>query len=239
MRGRQSLYGGSFADETFEVGSFGCRPPAPPRRRLSRSLYSCSVYNLQRPPPPSTAEAHGPGSSEHGERRRAPPQPPCALCCTFRTRRPLCFDPRRDSPRRHATPAPTGPNTNSCQFFITTVPCPHLDGHHVVFGKVLSGMDVVKAIEHTKTDSGDRPEVRGGLASRTSSRTADGRSYGDAAGVRRNPFRRVLSQADVKVVNCGAASVGDAKAQKASRAARAGGDSQAHSWEKRVYNDIP
>ena len=34
-----------------------------------------------------------------------------------------------------------------------------LDGRHVVFGEVLSGMDVVTAIEHVKTDSSSRPEV--------------------------------------------------------------------------------
>jgi len=50
------------------------------------------------------------------------------------------------NPRQNA-----GANGNGCQFFITTVPTPFLDGKHVVFGKVVDGMDVVRKMENTKT----------------------------------------------------------------------------------------
>ena len=47
--------------------------------------------------------------------------------------------------------------TNGSQFFVTTVPTPHLDDKHVVFGEVISGKSIVRRVENLPKQPGDKP----------------------------------------------------------------------------------
>jgi peptidyl-prolyl cis-trans isomerase A (cyclophilin A) len=53
--------------------------------------------------------------------------------------------------------ANAGRNTNGSQFFVTLGPTKHLDGKHAVFGEVVQGLDVLKAIGELKCAGDDKP----------------------------------------------------------------------------------
>lgn len=56
--------------------------------------------------------------------------------------------------------ANAGRNTNGSQFFITYAATPHLDGKHVVFGRVESGFEICERIAKLPTDQNDKPRQR-------------------------------------------------------------------------------
>lgn len=55
--------------------------------------------------------------------------------------------------------ANAGRNTNGSQFFIVAEGASFLDGKHSIFGKVISGLDIVEQIERLPTDRNDRPQM--------------------------------------------------------------------------------
>lgn len=63
-----------------------------------------------------------------------------------------------DVPGRLAMANTGAPRTGSCQFFITVVPTPHLNGLHTIFGQVIEGQDVVNKIVSVPT-SAEKPRT--------------------------------------------------------------------------------
>lgn len=68
------------------------------------------------------------------------------------------FKQKHDSPGLLSM-ANSGPGTNGCQFFITCAKCDFLDSKHVVFGKVVEGLLIMRKIENVPTGPNNKPKL--------------------------------------------------------------------------------
>jgi peptidylprolyl isomerase len=69
------------------------------------------------------------------------------------------FTPENRNNRGTISMANAGPNTGGSQFFINLVNNNFLDDRHPVFGRIVSGMDVVDAIAKVQKDRNDKPRT--------------------------------------------------------------------------------
>jgi peptidyl-prolyl cis-trans isomerase A (cyclophilin A) len=79
-----------------------------------------------------------------------------------------------DQPGRLAM-ANAGPHTGSCQFFITEVPTPHLNGLHAIFGQVVEHQELVSQITHVAKNGEGRPNTPVVIKKVTFERWQDGK----------------------------------------------------------------
>ncbi|KAG0202720.1 cytochrome P450 monooxygenase 7 [Mortierella sp. GBA30] len=56
--------------------------------------------------------------------------------------------------------ANSGPNSNGCQFFVTSTKTEYLDGRHVVFGKLIDGLLTLRKIENVQTGPNNKPMMQ-------------------------------------------------------------------------------
>lgn len=69
------------------------------------------------------------------------------------------FQVKHDVPGLLSMANANSKDTNGCQFFITCAKCDFLDGQHVVFGRVVDGMLVLRKMENVPVGPNDRPRI--------------------------------------------------------------------------------
>jgi cyclophilin family peptidyl-prolyl cis-trans isomerase len=77
--------------------------------------------------------------------------------CGFTIKDEIVTSLKFDQPGRLGMANIGAPNTGGCQFFVTDVPYPSLNGQYTVFGQVVEGQDVVHNIDNVRTGANDKP----------------------------------------------------------------------------------